>query len=348
MQQELLGHLPDGSAIHAYTLTNARGMQARISDYGGTLLSLRVPDRHGRLTDVVLGFDDPMAYLGDHPKFGTLIGRYGNRIAQGRFTLDGQTYQLACTDGPHHLHGGMEGFDRKLWTAETISTPRGESLQLRYLSPDGEEGYPGNLHVSVRFTLTENNALRIAYQATTDQATVVNLTHHSYFNLSGAGDVRKHELQIKAGYYHPVDKTGLPTGEITSVVDTVFDFRESRALGTGLDSDDAQIKLRQGYDHNFVLSHGDEPLAEAIALVRDPRSGRQMEVFTTQPGLQLYTANFLSDTPGKGGEIYQPYAALCLETQHYPDAPNQPEAPSTVLRPGETYQHAVVYRFSHW
>jgi aldose 1-epimerase len=346
MQQELIGHLSDGRAIHAYALSNAQGLEARISTYGGTLLSLLVPDQQGQMADVVLGFDDPLAYLGDHPKFGTLVGRYANRIAQGRFTLDGQTYQLACTDGPHHLHGGVEGFDRKLWSAETVSLPEGQSLRLSYLSPDGEEGYPGNLQVAATFTLTESNVLQIAYEATTDQPTVLNLTHHGYFNLRGKGDVRTHELQLMATHYHPVDQTGLPTGEIAPVKGTAFDFRESKALKVGLDSDDPQVRLRKGFDHNFVLPRKDEPLAQAIAMVCDPRSGRTMEVYTTQPGVQLYTANFLTDTPGKGGQVYQPYAALCLETQHYPDAPNQPEAPSPVLRPGETYQHAVAYRFS--
>lgn len=346
MEQRIFGHLADGRPVHLFTLTNARGVQAQLTNWGGTLVSLRVPDKQGQMGDVVLGFDELAPYLGDHPKFGTLIGRFGNRIAHGRFTLDGHRYQLACTDGPHHLHGGVEGFDRKLWQAEPVAAPEGEALRFSYISPNGEEGYPGTLEVGVTVHLTDQSSLLIAYEATTDQPTVVNLTHHSYFNLSGRGDVRDHQVQVLASHYHPVDATGLPTGEQAPVQGTAFDLRELTPLRAGLDGDDPQVKLRQGYDHNFVLDHrGDQLLQQCVALVRDPQSGRQLQVFTTQPGMQLYTANFLSDTPGKGGQVYQPHSALCLETQHFPDAPNQPDAPSTVLRPGERYQHAVVYRF---
>jgi aldose 1-epimerase len=344
MQQETFGHLPDGRPALLFTLRNEHGCTAQITNYGGTLVSLLIPDRYGQHTDVVLGFDRFEDYLGDHPNFGTLIGRYGNRIGYGRFELDGQPYSLARTDGPHHLHGGAEGFDRKLWEAEDASTPRNDALRLRYLSPDGEEGYPGNLSVAVTFSLLPDNSLRIDYQATTDAPTVVNLTHHAYFNLKGEGTIHDHELQLIPTHFTPVDADGLPTGELRSVRGTPMDFLHTRKVGTFLEADDQQIRSRRGYDHNFAIDQWRGHLVY-VARVYEPSSGRIMEVHTTQPGLQLYTSNFLTGITGKGGQAYQPYQALCLEAQHYPDAPNQPHFPSTVLRPGEIYQHSVLYQF---
>ena len=343
MQKEAFGTLPDGRPVSLFTLENQQGIKARISDYGGTLVSLMVPDRYGKLNDVVLGFDEFEPYLGPHPCFGTLIGRFGNRVGHGRFSLDGTEYVLATNNGPHHLHGGRQGFDKKLWQAEDVSLGDTDALKLSYLSPDGEEGYPGNLSVEATFSLGPENGLRIDYHATTDMPTVVNLTHHAYFNLRGEGDIRDHELQLMCSQYTPVDESGLPTGKIASVKGTPLDFQHGHKIGDRLDHPD--LKGRQGFDHNFVVDKWDGSEA-FIARVYEPESGRVMEVRTTQPGVQLYTSNFLSNVVGKDGVIYQPYQALCLETQHFPDSPNQPGFPSTVLRPGESYRHSVLYSFA--
>ena len=344
MNIQRLGQSPDGQPIDLFTLRNNHGLAAQFTNFGGTLVSLRVPDARGQVADVVLGFDEWEKYLGDHPAFGSLIGRYGNRIAHGRFALDGQTYALAQNNGPHHLHGGLIGFDHRLWQGKDRSTPDHDAVEMRYLSPDGEEGYPGNLEVRVTFRLTQQNDLRIEYHATTDAPTVVNLTHHGYFNLRGAGDIRDHELQLTCEQFTPVDEDGLPTGEVLPVAGTALDFRTAKRVGDALDSGDPHVKARQGFDHNFVLPDEDGRL-QSFALLRDPHSGRSLELMTTHPGVQFYTANFLNGPVGKGGFEYQPYQALCLETQGFPDAPNRPHFPSTVLRPGEVYEHVTVHRF---
>ncbi len=343
------GETPTGEQVQLYTLTNSKGMEARLATYGGVLVSLKVPDKNGALGDVVLGFDSLEGYLGDHPYFGSLIGRYGNRIAKGQFTLDGREYTLAVNNGPNALHGGIEGFNRKVWSAKLLMTDEGPALELQYDSPDGEEGYPGALAVTVRYTLTNANELRIHYHATTDAPTVVNLTNHSYFNLKDAGktDALGHVLQIMADHFTPVDPTLIPLGESRPVEGTPFDFRQPTAIGARINQDDEQLRNGGGYDHNFVLSRREKDGLELAARVYEPTSGRVMEVFTTEPGVQFYTGNFLDGTNvGKGGVKYNRRASLSLETQHYPDSPNQKAFPSTVLRPGEVYDSTTVFRFS--
>ncbi len=342
------GKTPEGEAVQIYTLTNAQGMEARITNYGGILVSLKTPDRNGALADVVLGHDTLDGYFENSPYFGALIGRYGNRIAKGQFTLEGKTYTLAKNNGPNSLHGGLKGFDKALWTAEPLNSADGPALSLSYVSADGEEGYPGTLHAKVVYTLTNDNVLRLDYEATTDKTTIVNLTNHSYFNLKDAGatPALDHVLTINADNYTPVDATLIPTGEIAPVEGTPFDFRKPTAIGARIDDDNEQLKLGGGYDHNFVLNGGPQDLALA-ATVSEPTTGRHMEVWTTQPGVQFYSANFLDGTiSGKGGVAYQKHAALCLETQHFPDSPNQHQFPSTVLQPGQTYKTTTEYRFS--
>jgi aldose 1-epimerase len=307
---------------------------------------MRSPDRDGKLADVVLGFDTLAGYLGTHPYFGALIGRYGNRIANGKFTLGGETYTLATNNGPNALHGGIKGFDKVLWTAEPAAG--GASLVLRYVSQDGEEGYPGTLSTKVSYTLGDDNALRIDYEATTDKPTVVNLTSHSYFNLKdgGASPILDHEIMIAASRYTPVDATLIPAGEIAPVEATPFDFRTATAIGARIEADDEQIKFGLGYDHNFALDRTGDGLVLA-ARVYEPTTGREMEVHSTEPGVQFYTGNFLDGSVvGKGGVAYQKRAAFCLETQHFPDSPNHPDFPSTVLEPGQTYRSTTVYKFS--
>lgn len=345
--QELLernpwGQLPDGTPVELFTLRNASGMTAKITNYGAILTELWVPDATGALTDVVLGFDNLQGYLDGHPFFGATVGRYANRIANGRFELDGQEYRLFVNNGPNSLHGGEFGFDKKVWSAEPEAGPPA-SVLFRYRSVDGEEGYPGTLDVEVRYTLDDLNALRIDYRARTDAPTPLNLTNHSYFNLRGPGyaTILEHELELNAAHYTPVDETLIPTGEIAPVEGTVFDFRTPTAIGDRI----AEIPAwAGGYDHNFVLEGGAG--LRQIARVRDPESGRVMEVETTQPAVQFYTGNFLDGSNvGKQGIVYQKNAAFCLETQHYPDSPNRPEFPSTILRPGEVYEQTTVYSF---
>ncbi len=341
------GKTPDGQAVDIYTLTNARGMEAQIMTYGGILVSLKVPDRRGKFADVVAGFDSLGPYIGPPapPFFGALIGRYANRIANATFTLDGVHYTLDKNDGPNSLHGGFHGFDKKVWTAKPIGN---NSLQLSYLSKNGEEGYPGDLSVNVIYTLTVNNELRIDYSATTDKDTVLNLTNHSYFNLAGqgVGDILGHIVTINADRYTPVDKTLIPTGELRPVAGTPFDFRAPHAIGERINADDEQLKYGRGYDHNFVLNRKGTSL-ELAARVVEPKSGRVLEILTTQPGLQFYTGNQLDGSiHGKGGAVYGQHAAFAMETQHFPDSPNHPKFPTTELKPGQRYHQITVFKFT--
>ncbi|MGB3802182.1 MAG: aldose epimerase family protein [Lewinella sp.] len=338
------GDTPEGAA-DVYTLTNDNGMEVDITNYGGIITAIRVPDRDGNVADVAHGFPTVEGYLGEDPYFGALIGRYGNRIGNATFTLDGETYELPANDGGNTLHGGPEGFHTKLWNATALNEDN--SVELQRTSPDGEEGYPGNLDVTVRYTLTDDNELRIEYEATTDQATPVNLTNHSYFNLSGSGTILDHVLMIDADAITPVNSTLIPTGELQDVAGTPFDFREPTAIGERIDAENEQLGFGQGYDHNWVLNSGGGSLT-SVATLYDPSSGRMMEVLTTEPGLQFYSGNFLDGSfTGKDDTSYALRSALCLETQHYPDSPNQPDFPSTILEPGDTYASETVYRFSN-
>ena len=340
------GTTGDGKAVEIYTLTNAHGLEMRVISYGGIITSLKVPDRSGHLGDIVLGFDTIDGYLKDPPYFGALIGRYGNRIAKGQFTLDGNTFKLATNNGPNHLHGGVKGFDKVLWKVVPGTDSTGVSVTLSRTSPDGEEGYPGNLQATVRYTLTDKSELAIDYRATTDNATLVNLTQHSYFNLADdSGDILGHELTIHASRYTPVDATLIPTGELATVDGTPFDFRKATAIGARIAADNVQLKNGGGYDHNWVLDRSGSGLKPAARLV-DPKSGRMLEVATTEPGLQFYSGNFLDGSiTGKGGRVYRRRTGLCLETQHYPDSPNHPNFPSSILKPGQTYSSQTVFTF---
>jgi aldose 1-epimerase len=340
------GSTADGTSIDLYTLTNAHGMEAQIMGYGGTLVSLRVPDSAGALADVVLGFDTLAPYLDEHPYFGALIGRYGNRIAGGRFTLHGDTYTLPRNDGPNHLHGGDHGFHRAIWQAAARPSSTAPALVLTYLSRDGEQGYPGDLSVTVIYTLTEQNALRIDYSATTTRPTIVNLTNHTYFNLAGAGNILGHQLQAAAERFLPIDDTLIPLGELRPVRGTPMDFTALTAIGARIHAGDPQLRVAHGgYDHTWALDGGGGSLRFAARLA-EPGSGRVMEVHTTQPGIQIYSGNFLdSSLAGKGGQAYAKYQGLCLETQHFPDSPNRPEFPTTVLEPGDIYQQTTEFRF---
>lgn len=338
----LWGKTPDGRDVELYALKNARGAEARIMNYGGVVVSLEVPDRQGTMDDIVAGFDKYDDYLKPPPYFGAIIGRYGNRIGNARFRLDGVEYVLAKNDGPNQLHGGTRGFDKRLWQATLLSP---QSLELKYLSKDGEEGYPGNLTATVRYTLTDANELKIEYSAVTDKDTVVNLTNHSYFNLAGEGDILNHEVWINADRFTPVDRGLIPTGELKSVAGTPFDFRKATAIGARIGEKDQQLTFAGGYDHNWVLNRTGSGL-ELAARVVEPKSGRVMEVLTTEPGLQFYTGNFLDGTLKGKGRTYTRRSAFCMETQHFPDSPNKPAFPSTVLKPGSTYQSTTVYRFS--
>ena len=340
------GKTKDGKSVEIYTLTNSRGSEATIITYGGAVVSLKVPDKQGKLGDVVLGFDSIADYEKHTAFFGALIGRYGNRIARGKFTLDKREYSLATNNGENHLHGGIRGFDKVVWTAKTSTDSKGANLELTYLSADGEEGYPGNLSVKVVYSLTEDNQLKIVYSATTDKATVINLTHHSYFNLAGAGDILDHRLTLNAARFTPTDKGSIPTGELASVAGTPFDFRKETAIGARIAQENEQLNFGRGYDHNFVLTKKGGGVGLA-ARVYEPTSGRVMEVLTTEPGIQFYSGNFLDGSvPGKGGKAYPYRSGFCLETQHFPDSPNRPKFPSTVLRPGQTYRQTTIYSFS--
>jgi aldose 1-epimerase len=347
VSHKAFGKLPDGREVQLYTLTNKSGASVQIMNYGGIVTSIKVPDAKGVLGDVVLGYDDLDGYLKSSPYFGAIVGRYANRIAGGKFKLDGKEYQLAKNNGANALHGGLKGFDKVLWTAEEKKGPAGPALLLTYVSPDSEEGYPGTLTVQALHTWSEANELSIDFSATTDKPTVVNLTHHSYFNLAGAGDVHGYEMQIFADAFTPIDAGLIPTGEIRPVKGTAFDFNAPGRILARIADPDPQLVRAKGYDHNWVLRK--QPGAFALAArVRDPQSGRVLEVSTTDPGLQFYSGNFLDGTlHGKKGVAYTMRAGLCLEPQHYPDSPNHPAFPSTVLRPGETYKHSLSYRFTN-
>jgi aldose 1-epimerase len=346
ISQAPFGKTADGTPVEIYALRNTKGMEARIMTYGGIIVSLKVPDKDGNFGDIVLGYDKLDDYVKNNPFFGALVGRYGNRIAKGKFTLDGREYTLALNNAPNNLHGGPIGFDKKVWKATTLLTADGPAIQLNYLSKDGEEGFPGNLSVTATYTLTADNGLRLDYTATTDKATLCNLTQHSYFNLAGKGDVLNELVYINADKFTPVDKTLIPNGELKPVEGTPFDFRKSTAVGARINADDEQIKFGSGYDHNWVIN---KPLGKLglAARVTDPTTGRVMEVLSTEPGVQFYTGNFLDGSiTGKGGQVYQRRSGLCFEPQHYPDSPNHPQFPSAELKPGQTYQNTIIYRFS--
>ncbi len=347
MRRAPFGALPDGTKVELFTLVNAAGTEARVISYGGIIVSLKVADRNGTPGDIVLGYDSLDSYLKESPYFGSLIGRYGNRIAKARFTLDGTTYQLAANNGPNHLHGGIKGFDKVNWSVEPFERPGETGLVLTYVSADGEEGYPGRLTARVTYTLNDRNELKFDYHATTDKPTPVNLTQHTYFNLAGDGtrDVLGHEVQLHADRYTPVDATLIPTGELARVEGTPFDFRTPTAIGARIGEKHPQLQHGGGYDHNFVVNRTGDGLVP-VARVTEPTSGRVLEVESTEPGVQFYTGNFLDGSlVGKGGVAYRHRYGFCLETQHFPDSPNQPAFPSTILRPGAEYRSTTVYRF---
>jgi aldose 1-epimerase len=347
IQRSVFGKMPDGQEVHLYTLTNANGMQVAITNFGGRIVSILAPDRNGKRVDVVLGFDNLPDYMKYNTYFGALVGRYANRIGGARFTLDGKVYHVPVNNGPNSLHGGIKGFDKRVWTANEI--PGDEpGLELTYLSKDGEEGYPGNLQAKVVYTLTKDNGLKIDYSATTDKDTVINLTNHSYFNLAGEGNgnVLKQVLWINSDEITPANATQIPTGKIMKVDGTPFDFRKPTPIGARIDEDNPQLKIGKGYDINYILDRKG-PGLELAARVYDPESGRELEVYTTEPGVQFYSANFLDGSiPGKGGVKYGFRSAFCLETQHYPDSPNHPSFPTTELKPGETFHQVTVFKFT--
>jgi aldose 1-epimerase len=345
MQKQSFGKTEDGQPVDLYILTNKNGVEAAITNYGGTVVSLKVADRNGKFEDVVLGYDNLDGYATGKAYIGATVGRYANRIAHATFRLDGTTYALAKNDGDNHLHGG---FNKRVWTAKDVSGSAGQALELTYLSKDGEEGFPGNLPVKVVYTLTDQNELRIDYTATTDKDTVLNLTNHAYFNLAGQGngDILQQQVMIQADRFTPIDATSIPTGELRSVKGTPFDFTNSTAIGARIDQDDQQLKVGRGYDHNWVLNNGTPGSLFLAAQAYDQHSGRVLEVLTTEPGIQLYTGNFLDGIHGKDDKVYNRRYAFCLETQHFPDSPNHPNFPSAELKPGQHFQSTTVYKFS--
>lgn len=345
MQKQSFGKTEDGQQTDLYILTNKNGVEAAITSYGGTVVSLKVPDRNGKIDDVVLGYDKLEDYAAGKAYIGATVGRYANRIAHAKFTLDGVTYTLAKNDGDNHLHGV---FNKRVWNAKDVSSSDGQALELSYLSKDGEDGYPGNLSVKVVYRLTDQNELKIDYSATTDKDTVLNLTNHCYFNLAGQGngDILQTQLMIRADRFTPVDATLIPTGELRSVKGTPFDFTTSTVIGARIEQNDEQLKLGKGYDHNWVLNNATPGYLFAAAQAYDPHSGRLLEVSTTEPGLQLYTGNFLDGIRGKAGKVYNRRNAFCLETQHFPDSPNHPKFPTSELKAGETYHQVTVFKFS--
>ncbi|MDD5201053.1 MAG: galactose mutarotase [Terrimicrobiaceae bacterium] len=339
------GYTKSGAPVHLHRLRNANGMEVELMDYGATITAIRAPDRAGGIADIALGYDTLAQWERGSSYFGATVGRYGNRIAHGRFTLDGRAYQAPLNDGLHSLHGGEAGFDRRIWTARPFEAGNGAGVEFTCVSPDGEQGFPGALTSVVTFTLDDTNALAIAYRLTTDAPTVANLTNHTYFNLAGEGNgtILDHELRILAGRYTLTDAALIPTGELPVVTGTPMDFRQTTRIGARIDEKFPPLTAAGGYDHNYVLD-GDG--FRKIAEVREPASGRVMEVFTTEPGVQFYSGNFLCDEPGKAGHVYPYRGGFCLETQHFPDSPNHPSFPTTVLRPGETFESRTVYRFS--
>lgn len=348
IEKKSYGKTDQGIEVYLYTLKNKHDMAVSITNYGGIIVSLKVPDRAGKFADVVLGYGELGPYEKPDPYFGAIVGRYGNRIAKGQFTLNGEQYHLAVNNGPNSLHGGKVGFDKRVWEARESGDANGQHLHLHYLSADGEEGYPGNLSVDVTYTLNDRNELRIDYSATTDKETVLNITNHSYFNLKGHGngDILGHEIQINADRFTPVDETLIPTGELKAVAGTPFDFRRSGAIGSRIKADDQQLKYGRGYDHNFVLN-GEAGTIRMAARVLEPTTGRVLEVSTDQPGVQFYTGNFLDGSDhGKDGKTYLYRTGFCLETQHFPDSPNHPNFPSTLLKPGQTFHSTTVFRFT--
>jgi aldose 1-epimerase len=350
LQASEFGKTSEGVSVYRYVLTNNKGVEAVVISYGATLVSLKVPDRNGKAADIVLGYDNLDAYEQGKSYFGATIGRYGNRIARGEFTLDGTVFRLPKNDGPNSLHGGMRGFNKRVWTAVDRSRADAQVLELSYTSADSEEGYPGTLKVKVTYTLpAETSELRIDYTATTDKDTVVNLTNHSYFNLSGdlSKEIVDHQLLLRAPQFTPVDSTLIPTGELRAVRGTPFDFTKPTVIGARINQDDEQLKFGKGYDHNWVLEKAEKTGLRLAAEVFEPTNGRVLQVLTTEPGIQFYSGNFLDGTAkGKGGQLYAHRTGFCLETQHFPDSPNHPNFPSTVLKPGETYRTSTVLRFS--
>jgi aldose 1-epimerase len=350
VERKSFGTTPDGKQVDLFTLKNAAGMEVRAINFGAIITAIVVPDKDGKMADVTLGYDSLDGYLKNPAYLGALVGRYANRIAKAEFTLDGKKYALAKNDGPNTLHGGLVGFNKVLWHAEPFKNDKGVGIKFTYTSKDGEEGYPGNLKCKVTYTLNDKNELSFDYQATTDKATVVNLTQHSYFNLAGdgTGDILKHHMWIHADRFTPVDQTLIPTGELRPVKDTPLDFTKPTAIGDRINDTYEQMVLGRGYDHNFVVNRkeGDNGMVSAAA-VHDPVTGRVLEVFTTEPGIQFYSGNFLDGTiTGKSGHVYQKRNGFALETQHYPDSPNHPSFPSAVLRPGQTYHSRTMYKFS--
>jgi aldose 1-epimerase len=344
------GRMPDGTAVDLYTLANPHGIEIRAITYGAVIVSVRTPDRAGRFADIVLGFDAFDDYLTKSRYFGAVVGRYGNRIAKGRFTLDGRTFQLATNNGVNHLHGGVRGFDKVVWKAEPFERGGAVGVALTYTSRDGEEGYPGTLQAKVTYTLTPSDELIVQYEASADKATPINLTNHSYFNLAGNGDILAHQLTLEADRFTPVDETLIPTGEIAPVEGTPFDFRKPTAIGARINGDHEQLRRGNGYDHNFVLAAASGASAGStprhFARVLEPSSGRTLDVATTEPGVQFYSGNFLDGSAtGKGGHVYGRRTGFCLETQHFPDSPNHPNFPTAILRPGTTYSSKTVFTF---
>ncbi len=346
MEKAIFGKSSEGESVEIYTLINRNGIKAKVMTYGALLTELHVPDRNGTLADVVLGFDSLESYLKGHPHFGCTTGRFANRIANGKFTLNGKDFTLAVNNGPNHLHGGIKGIDKRVWKAAQVEHAKGQAVRFSYLSPDGEEGYPGNLHIDVTYVLTDRDQLQIDYEATTDKPTPLNLTNHSYFNLAGAGqgDILNHELEINASHYTPVDATSIPTGEISAVAGTVMDFTKPARIGARFNQ---LTNHPTGYDHNYVLNKSPAGDLNFAAGCYEPASGRVLRVLTTEPGIQLYTANYLDGSlSGKGGKVYHKNSAFCLECQHFPDSVNQPGFPSVILNPGQTYTQTTVHEFS--
>ena len=344
LQQQPYGMVKPGAYADLFTLSNQHGVVVAFTNYGGIITNVHTPDRHGQSGDIVLGYDKLEEYVAKNPFFGCLVGRFGNRIAQAKFTLNGKEYALLKNNGQNHLHGGAVGFDKVLWAAEPFSKPDAVGVELSYTSADGEEGYPGTLAVTVTYSLSDDNAFRIDYHATTDKATILNLTNHTYFNLAGKGDILDHTMMLAADSFTPVDATLIPTGELRPVDGTPLDFRTPTRIGARIDQDDAELRYGGGYDVNWVVN-GEPGELRLAAQVGEAASGRTLEVHTTQPGVQFYSGNMLPELTGKGGQVYRRRSGLCLETQHFPDSPNQPNFPSSVLEPGQTYAESTVWKF---